>query len=236
MNFSINWYDRLPSTNTFLKELVSLKGPLASGTVIVAREQTHGRGRRLRDWQAAANENLTFSLLFSENVPIGKLPSVTMAAAISVVDLLREEGVKASLKWPNDVLVEGRKICGILSEGIAGGLIIGIGLNINMERADHIDQPATSILIETGTRRSIETTLDKLLKHLSVRLGQWLQGGFPAIREDWEKNVPNIGKAVTVRDGDNRRSGILRGFGDNGELLLEENGSISPVWAGDVSV
>lgn len=236
MKFTIQWIDRLPSTNTFLKELAGLKGQLPSGTVVAAREQTQGRGRMEREWISGANENLTFSLLLADTIETHQWPSATMAAAIAVAEMLEEAEIRASLKWPNDVLVNGKKICGILAERIPQGLIIGIGLNVNMQSADHIDQPATSVLMETGKRAHVDELLEKLLKHLSVRLDEWVQGGFPKVRKRWEASVPNIGKTVTVRDGDAMRIGILVGFGDNGELLLlEADGITRPVWAGDVS-
>jgi BirA family biotin operon repressor/biotin-[acetyl-CoA-carboxylase] ligase len=235
VKFSIQWYERLPSTNTFLKELAGLKKQLPSGTVVAAREQTQGRGRREREWLSSEGENLTFSVLLRATCEPVKLPSAAMAAALAVAELLESEGVDASLKWPNDVLVNGKKICGILSEGIPGGVIIGIGLNVNMRSADHIDQPATSVRIETGKRSNVEALLDGLLKPLSVRLDEWAQGGFSKVRKDWEANVPTLGKTVTVRDGGAVRTGILTGFGKNGELLLgDERGNVMPIWAGDV--
>jgi len=164
------------------------------------------------------------------------LPAAAMAAAISVVELLAAENVSAVLKWPNDVLVNGEKICGILSEGVPGGMIVGIGLNVNMQHADHIGQPATSMLIESGERRNIDELLEKLLPILSARLDEWAEGGFSKVRKKWEENVPTIGRMVSVRDGDTVREGLLAGFGDDGELLLQdESGTVSPVWAGDVS-
>ena len=160
-----------------------------------------------------------------------------MAAAVAVAELLEAEGLNPSLKWPNDVLVNGRKICGILSEGIPGGVIIGIGLNVNMKSADHIDQPATSVLIETGRRCDVDTLLDKLLKQLSPRIDEWAQGGFPKIRKNWEGKIKTLGKPVSVRDGAAVRTGILAGFGEAGELLLREHdGSVSAIWAGDLGM
>jgi BirA family biotin operon repressor/biotin-[acetyl-CoA-carboxylase] ligase len=236
MKFQVNWYERLPSTNTFLRELVGLKKQIPSGTVVAAREQTQGRGRREREWLSSSGENLTFSILLREKCDPRKLPAASMAASVAAAELLEEEGLKPALKWPNDVLVNGRKICGILSEGTSGGIIIGIGSNVNMQAANHIDQPATSILIETGKRSNVDDLLAKLLKHLSIRLDDWVQGGFSKVRKNWETKVPTIGKPVTVRDGDAMRRGLLVGFGDDGELLLrDENGVVNTVWAGDVS-
>lgn len=213
-----------------------MENSLPSGTVVAAREQTQGRGRLDREWVSSVGANLTFSILLCGKFNPRKLPSASMAAAIAVAELLEAEGLNPSLKWPNDVLVNGKKICGILSEGIADGVIIGIGLNVNMQNAEHIDQPATSVLIETGKRRDIDELLEKLLKRLSVRLDEWAQGGFPEIRKNWESKIPNIGKSVMVRNGTAVRTGILAGFGPDGELLLRDgNGAVSPIWAGDLS-
>ena len=234
MNFKTQWFDRLPSTNTFLKERLALEPELLSGTVVAVREQTQGRGRREREWLSSANENLTFSLFLRTVSNPRKTASVSMAVAVAVAELLEAEGLKADLKWPNDVLVGGKKICGILSEAVSGGVIIGIGLNVNMKSAEHIDQPATSLLIEIGERRSMDEVLEKLLPILSDRLGDWDQGGFSKVRKNWEAKVLTLGKTVTVRDGDGVRTGVLHGFGDDGELLLDENGAISAVWAGDL--
>jgi BirA family biotin operon repressor/biotin-[acetyl-CoA-carboxylase] ligase len=237
MKFKVNWYERLPSTNTFLKELVVLRGQLPSGTVVAVREQTQGRGRMAREWLSGANENLTFSLFLSDKIETNQWPSATMAAGVSVAELLQQVGIPASLKWPNDVLVNGRKICGILAERIPQGLILGIGLNVNMQTADHIDQPATSVWMETGRRGDVDDLLARLLTHLSVRLDEWVEGGFSKVRKNWESHIPNLGKPVTVRDGAVHRSGILAGFGESGELLLRtSSGEIETVWAGDLSV
>lgn len=236
MKFYLQWYARLPSTNTFLKERLNVEPDMLSGTVAAAREQTQGRGRRGREWLSAPGENLTFSVLLRGKYRPRDLPSASMAAAVAVAELLTAEGLNPALKWPNDVLVNGKKICGILSEGIAGGVIIGIGLNVNMQCADCIDQPATSVLLETGRRRDTDELLDRLLKYLSARLDDWAQGGFFKVRRSWEAKIPNIGRSVTVRDGGLFRSGVLAGFGDDGELLLrDERGVIHTIWAGDVS-
>lgn len=237
MNFNLRWYDRLPSTNIFLKELFELDSQLVSGTVVAAREQTQGRGRRGREWVSGANENLTFSILLRGSYPPRHFPAAAMAAAIAVAQFLASQGIAAQLKWPNDVQVNGRKICGILSEGIPGAMILGVGLNVNMGSADHIDQPATSMLIESGLRRNVDALLELFLPVLSARLAEWEAGGFAHLRAQWEALVPTLGKAVSVRDGDSHRQGILHGFGEDGELLLQEaDGAVSPIWAGDLSV
>ena len=236
MKFYLQWYASLSSTNTFLKERLAVESNLPSGKVIAVREQTQGRGRREREWISSTGENLTFSIFLRGSYDRRKLPAASMAAAVAVAELLEAEGLKPSLKWPNDVLVNGKKICGILSEGISGGVIIGIGLNVNMQSAEHIDQPATSVLIETGKRRDINDLLGKLLKRLSVRLDEWAASGFSKVRKNWEAKAQNIGETVAVRDGGTVHKGVLAGFGPDGELLLRaDDGTVSSIWAGDLS-
>jgi BirA family biotin operon repressor/biotin-[acetyl-CoA-carboxylase] ligase len=237
VKFLVQWYSRLPSTNTFLKERLEIESGLPSGTVVAAREQTQGRGRHDREWVSGCGENLTFSLLWRGACEPRRLPAASMAASVAVAELLEAEGVRPALKWPNDVLVNGQKICGILSEAVPGGVIVGIGLNVNMQRTSHIDQPATSLLMETGQRRNVDEMLTKLLSRLSVRIDEWAHGGFPVVRKSWEPRVPGVGKKVTVRDGEASRSGTLAGFGPDGELLLRDAfGALQTVWAGDLSV
>lgn len=213
-----------------------MEGNLPSGKVIAAREQTQGRGRREREWLSSTGENLTFSIFLRGSYDRRKLPAASMAAAVAVAELLEAEGLKPSLKWPNDVLVNGKKICGILSEGISDGVIIGIGLNVNMQNAEHIDQPATAILMETGKRRDIDELLGKLLKRLSIHLDEWGRFGFSGIRNDWEARVRGAGQIVSVRDGGTVRTGVLAGFGESGELFLRDaSGTVLSIWAGDLS-
>ena len=161
-----------------------------------------------------------------------------MAAALAVNDLLQNSGIDSSPKWPNDILVGNRKICGILSEYVSScGIIVGIGLNVNMtrEEAERIDRPATSIFIETGRPADIFQTLEKLFQPLEKRIQQWEAGGFNAIREEWICKAGPIGKPLRVHDGDTVKSGILAGFGNYGELLLKTNSGVETVWAGDVT-
>lgn len=233
--FHIQWHDRLASTNSALRELAGNSPDLPSGTVIAAREQTSGRGRLDRVWLSGKDENLTFSLFLRVETEPRRLPAAAMAAALGVADLLANEGIPPSLKWPNDVLVKGRKICGILSEAVPGGLVIGIGLNVNMETTGHIDQPATSLLIESGKRRDCSQLLPVLLGKLAPRLTAWQAQGFQGIRKDWESRCPSIGKPIRVRDGNGYREGILAGFGEDGELLLRNpDSTLSSLWSGEL--
>ena len=127
------WHDELPSTNTTLVEWLREGRDLPDGFVLAARSQTAGRGRYERQWLAQAGRNLTFSVLLRSDASPLQFLSLPQAAALGAVAYLEENGLAAQTKWPNDVLVGGRKVCGILAERCNGGVVLGIGLNVNMD-------------------------------------------------------------------------------------------------------
>ena len=243
MDFSIEWQDRLGSTNAYLKDCFIRDYPINNGNIVAAKEQTAGRGRQDRTWSSAPNTNLCFSLFVATDAPLDSVSSLTMAAALAVTETLNAALIPAAPKWPNDVLVGNRKICGILSERVqrnlapAAGMIVGIGLNVNMssEEADAIGRPATSMLIETGRAHDLNQTLEALLPNLEFWIEKWQAGGFASLRETWTQKAGPIGKPLSVHDGDKRKSGTLAGFGDHGELLLQTDHGIETIWSGDVS-
>ena len=241
MDFQIEWHDRLGSTNTGMRERFYASGTMVSGFVIAAREQTSGRGRQDRKWLSSPNTSLCFSIFLNDDSELIQVPSLTMAAALGVTDLLNSKGIRAAPKWPNDVLAADKKICGILSERVEQashrGIIVGIGLNVNMsdEEAADIDRPATSMMIESGKAYDPSQVLDDLLPHLEYWMDEWATGGFPGIRQAWTEKAGPIGKKLSVHDGDIRKTGILAGFGEHGELLLETDNGMETIWSGDVS-
>lgn len=241
MQFHVQWKDKLPSTNAYLKEELRNAASPESGIVIVAREQTAGRGRSNRSWQTEPDTNLCFSVFLKTDCDLMDVPSSTMAAALGITDFLTEAGIPAAPKWPNDALVGNRKICGILSERIqekqAAGIIVGIGLNVNMTQvqSDSIDRPATSMLIESGKPSDLFQTLDNLLPFLGRWLEKWNAGGFSNLRTIWTEKAGPIGKPLKVHDGDFYKEGTLAGFGPHGELLLQTEAGLETIWSGDIS-
>jgi len=250
MDFNVEWHDRLGSTNAYLRNRFSHGLELLSGTIVAAHEQTDGRGRQERKWLSQPDTNLCFSLFIETDAELMAVPSLTMAAALAVSEMLNVLRIPAVLKWPNDVLVDGKKICGILSEQVEwkelskpsstaprAGIIVGVGLNVNMtdEEAEAIDQPATSMLIESGRAHDFSQTLEALFPPLEYWIGEWEEGGFSSLRKIWTEKAGPVGKPLTVHDGDTRKSGVLAGFGDHGELLLQTENGLETIWSGDVS-
>lgn len=237
----IEWLEQTGSTNTDLRQRLDGAEDSAEHLVLATGRQTAGRGRAGRTWSEGGGDNLCFSFFVATRVAPNRVPSLGMAACLGVDDGLRAIGIESHPKWPNDVRVGASKICGILCETYSGhgrrGAIVGIGINVNMDSSEarRIDQPATSTLIESGKKMSPLKLLQTLLPSIDLRVQDWLDSGFKALREDFICRCVDIGRAVEVRDGCQLRRGTLLGFGDSGECILElADGSTEAVWSGDI--
>jgi BirA family transcriptional regulator, biotin operon repressor / biotin---[acetyl-CoA-carboxylase] ligase len=240
IRFAVEWLESVPSTNRALRARLADDPSLPAGTLLAAREQTAGRGRAGRSWHSRRGAGLVFSFLIPAPRDAARAPSVTMAAALAVDDALQAAGIESRPKWPNDVLVRGRKICGILAEaaqGAAPGLIVGVGLNVNLseEEAASIGRPATSMLIETGRARDLEGVLEALLPALGRWIAAWTKAGFGGLRDAWILRAGEVGRPISVHEGQTRVAGTVAGYGDAGQLVLcAPDGRLCEIWSGDV--
>jgi BirA family biotin operon repressor/biotin-[acetyl-CoA-carboxylase] ligase len=237
VDFQIEWKEQLSSTNSAMREQLEAQPSSTDGWILAAHRQTAGRGRLDRTWHTPPRSGLCFSLFLKTEAPIAQIPSSTMAAALAVDDLLHTLQIPSTPKWPNDILVENQKICGILSERVEKrGVIIGIGLNVNLSPAEAamIDRPATSIFMQTGLLHEPPNILTALLPHLDHWLEQWKSSGFPAIQDEWTRRAGPIGKTLCVHDGTEKIEGKLAGFGSFGELLLDTGHSTKTIWSGEI--
>ncbi len=231
-------FESLPSTNTELARRAS-EGA-AEGLVILAEEQTAGRGRLQRAWSSPKGAGLYFSILLRPTIPQNYWPLITFMAALAVGDALREAaGVQTDIKWPNDLLSGERKICGILAEAIdtplGRAVILGIGINLT-ENAfpPELANVATSVSEAMGCAPDREQILAALLDALSrwySRLAEPAQ-----IVDAWSnRSSYAIGKLVQVSNGDDVWQGTTSGVEPDGALRLRtSSGEIKLVRAGDV--
>jgi len=238
------WHDQLTSTNTTLIERLSSGQHLPTGFVIAAHSQTAGRGRYDRRWLAEAGQNLTFSFLYTTKANTTQLASLPMAIALGICDAMKTFNITTQVKWPNDILIDGAKLSGMLLERSdvkhpnGTPVVVGIGLNVNMtgQAAAHIDRPATSMHIETGHEYDVKDVLAQILAALPPWLNKWEPKGFAGIQTDWIDRCAYIGEQIRVGEGKNIQTGKLEGFGANGQLLLKSTtGTITEIWAGDVA-
>ncbi len=241
----IHWFESLESTNRHLAVMLEEKSSLKSGTVIAARQQTKGLGRDNRHWISTSNKDLAFSFFLNLAIPEQALLSLPLVTGLAVSQVLDSINIKNHLKWPNDVLVNGAKICGILSHQVQShhdelvAAIVGIGLNVNMnqDQADQIDQLATSVFIESGQEHEVDLLLDAIIHQLEIVIPIWQLSGFRQFRASWLERFSQLGKLVTIRNQRGLFEGVAKDIGENGELILQDSqGNLQSIWAGDLLV
>ncbi|NPB07054.1 MAG: biotin--[acetyl-CoA-carboxylase] ligase [Aquificae bacterium] len=219
------WVKELPSTQDELK-----RGGYPSGTVLVADRQTAGRGRRGRRWLSDEG-GLYFSFLLRPELFPELLP-LPVVLGLAVCRLLENEGLRPSLKWPNDVYLSGRKLCGILTEVSKSGLVVGVGLNVNQTSFPE-GLNATSLKLETGRTLDRKELLLKLLKSFSEELGRFRQEGFKGLRKEAVDRLLWLGEEVKLSDG---RTGKLAGLSERGGLLLLTERGLEEVLSGELTL
>jgi BirA family biotin operon repressor/biotin-[acetyl-CoA-carboxylase] ligase len=236
----VRWHDRLPSTNDLAMSLAEIQVP--EGTVIVAEEQTAGRGRLGRPW-VSPRGGVWLSVILRPRLALARGPLVGLAAAVAVARAIRiTTGALARLKWPNDVLVNGRKVAGILVEAGPGGewLVVGIGVNANVPRdalPEEPDRPATSLMEEVGAPVDRGVLVRTLFREFE-RLYDDLQADRTlAVLRRWREMADTLGRPVRVEMARGALEGIAADIGEDGSLLVRlRDGSLQRVVAGDVTV
>ncbi len=231
--FTIRHYEKLGSTNDEARRLAEQGAP--HGTVVHADEQTAGRGRLARAWYSPPG-NLYLSILLRLDTPparLGELSLLTALAVADTVDALLPLQIRASLKWPNDVLVDGGKIAGILLEHANAAIIIGVGLNVL--HAPHNAAYKTTTIVGSKGMASVDSARDLLLKAVGAHLAVWLSEGFAPIRAAWLARAHPIGTPMRAAMGNHIAEGQFAGLDDDGVLLLDTAEGRKRVVAGDIA-
>lgn len=233
----IVWLDNVDSTNDQARRWIA-ESDEVSGTVVVANKQSRGRGRLGRVWQSPENVGLWVSIVLQPARPVSEWFLYTLYTAVTVADAIESmTGIEVHLKWPNDVLVRGRKCCGILLETIAresnSYLIVGAGINVNQETfPGDLKDTATSIRIESGHEVSRRQLLETWLRVFS----EGWDTLDTAVLQSWKKKVQYWGKEVTVVQGEKRVTGLAVDIDTDGALIIETAGMRQKIYAGDVVV
>jgi BirA family transcriptional regulator, biotin operon repressor / biotin---[acetyl-CoA-carboxylase] ligase len=242
MRFAIQFHNSLGSTQDEARRLA--ESGAAHGTVVAACEQTAGRGRHGRQW-ASPPGNVYLSMLLRLDLPRPRLAELGFVTALAVADTVDAHlPGRATLKWPNDVLVDGAKISGILIEHAEDTAIIGIGLNV-LQALDEAPYPVTSLsalvgcadLPSRGWRtRDVDTVREALLGAFARRLDAWHNCGFGPVRSDWLRRAHPVGTSLHVSTSDGAIEGSFAGLGDDGALLMATDRGVRRLLAGDVSI
>ncbi len=242
--YTIKQYDSIDSTSLEAKRL--LAHGFGHGTVITAETQTAGKGRLGRAWDSANGTGIWFSVVLELQIALHQVSLYSFVAAVAVAEAIHHTtDLTAQVKWPNDVLLRGKKVCGILLELVAERnqpvrIIIGIGINANQQICDfpeEVQAKATSLMVETGHVIDRKQILDAVLERLSYYSQQLEQRGFAAIRDRWTELSCVSGKEVQiVQQSSTVLYGTALGLADDGALLVQTEHGIERIMAGDVSL
>jgi BirA family biotin operon repressor/biotin-[acetyl-CoA-carboxylase] ligase len=241
---SVKLYDEIDSTQNAALELVRTGAP--EGTLVIAEQQTSGRGRMGRPWHSPHGKGIWMSLILKPEIPLAYTPQLTLLVAVALSRAIKyETGASAGIKWPNDLLIGGRKVSGILLETHAEGerlqhLVAGVGISVNLAQQDfpeELHSRATSLLIETGKVTDREALICAFLEQMEELYVLYHKEGFAPIRTLWEALSVTLNRPVRVNVGSNWTEGIAEGIDELGALVVRlENGERAKLFSGEVEL
>lgn len=232
--------DEVDSTNEYLKRFVA-DGYSGEDIIVVSAEyQTQGKGRRGRQWLTEPGTALTFSVLLKPKMNLSDCAMLTPVMAMAVRRAMNDIDVDTQIKWPNDIVIKGKKVCGILTEAIAetGHIIIGCGVNTNQESyPEELADRSTSILIETNDCVDHDSMLESIIYHLEKLIDVFMEtGDFTNLKDEYEEALVSMDQEVTVLDPEGEYKGICQGIDERGQLKVKRDEEVVSVYAGEVSV
>lgn len=240
----IRVFEQTTSTNDVIEKLA--RDGVREGAVVFAESQTKGRGRLGRKWISPTRRGLWFSILLRPDLRPQETTQLTVASATALRRaIVAETNLQPEIKWPNDILLNGKKVAGILTELSAEldkvrHVILGIGIDVNLDATElptDLKRIATSLKIENGEAISRPELAATLLRELDFDYNRVRDGKFSAIADEWEDHCTTIGKNVTVQIGDRKIRGRAESLDDDGALLLRtEHGHIERITGGDVTL
>ncbi len=234
-------FQTIDSTNNCIKALANVGAN--EGVVVFAEQQTAGRGRMGRSWLSQPEENLTFSVLLRPRIPVEAINLLPLYVAIAVAQAIENlTGLHVECKWPNDLLIEKKKVAGILIEGSMRQnqldyVVIGLGVNVNqLQFGNGLLQKATSLRLETGREFDRARLLREILHSLETHYVQAAENEFKSVVPFWISRTSMINKSIVVSQGGDVIAGIVKGLSSEGGLILQTNGKTQTMFAGDVTI
>ncbi|MFI5251059.1 MAG: biotin--[acetyl-CoA-carboxylase] ligase [Bacteroidota bacterium] len=234
-------FQTIDSTNIYAKALAQTGGQ--HGTLVITEEQTSGRGRMGRIWKSEKGKNLTFSIIVHPTIPSEKFGIISLMAGIAVTETIQSiTGLSVLCKWPNDVLLNRKKVCGILCEGIfpldkPPVVVIGIGINVNQREFPHeLRESATSLLLESGKDFDRTEILGQVLSSLERWYDALETGETEKIISAWRAQNYLLGKEITIDHNGKHIKGVAGDISEDGGLLLQAEGQEIKVIAGDITI
>lgn len=228
-------YEKTDSTN----ERAKANADQADGSVFIAEVQNHGKGTRGKGWVSEKGSGIWHSILLKPDIPPLEAAQITLVAGIAVCEAI---GLDSRIKWPNDIVINGKKICGILTEmstekNMINSIVCGIGINVNTESfPTEISHRATSMYIESGKKYVRNELIARVLNIFEDYYKKFLEKGLCAILDDYKKHCVTIGREVKVISKNETITGIATDVDDTGALVVETDSGKLKVTSGEVSV
>jgi BirA family transcriptional regulator, biotin operon repressor / biotin---[acetyl-CoA-carboxylase] ligase len=234
-------FDTIDSTNNCARALAACWAD--EGTVIIAEQQTAGKGRLGRVWQANPNENLTFSIILRPSANPEQVNLLPLYVAVAVAQAIeRSTSLKVECKWPNDLLINGKKVAGILLEGAVKEntleyVVVGIGVNVNQAMfARELEGKATSLRLENGKDVDRLVLFREILRSLENNYKALSSSGFNTVLPLWLARSSMINRQISVSERGSVISGVVRGLSPEGGLILDSPQGAKTLFAGDVTI
>ncbi len=233
------FFEELDSTNLYAKNNLD---KLADRTIIHAASQNSGRGRMQRCWVDLGGENLFVSFVLKPSEQFKQVYSnLTQYLSVVLCKILEDYGLTPSIKWPNDVLIDGKKISGILSESVVcgnkfKGLVVGVGVNLNATKENFclVDKEITSLNLEVGKDIDLKIFLNRLTDLFFKDYDKFLEQGFRMISKDYISRANFIGNQISVQVFNEKVSGYAKNINEDGELVISRNGNDIVLTMGDI--
>lgn len=236
---NIIFFDELPSTNLFVKENFD---NLNNFDVVVAKKQTSGYGRFKRNWVDLGSENIFMSICLKFDNFDEKFACLTQFASLILANQMKTLGLFPNIKWPNDILIDGKKVSGILAESVIKnsqikGIVLGLGINLNASLSDlsKIDKKATALNLELGENVSYNSFINDFCASFELKYKDFINSGFISIKEDYKSFLNCLGQQISVTYPNKVISGIAKDVTDDGLLILEHNNELINLSTGDLN-
>lgn len=235
-------YETTTSTQRIAHDL-ALNGA-KHGTIVIADEQTEGKGRVGRHWQSEAGKGIWMSIILRPNILPYLAPQLTLLTATVLAEVLDElSDITPQIKWPNDILIDGKKMSGILTEMQAeqdkiSYVIVGIGMNINQDPSaflEEVAERATSLKIKTRQTWDMVRLIQQILQKFEMKYDQFINRGFEEVKVKWESYGFRMNERLSIKTGKETWTGIFSGIAEDGALLIEKNNKIEKIYSGEIA-
>ena len=240
----IHYFEECPSTQPIAHKLAQENA--ADGTIVICEEQTAGKGRLSRVWKSSKGKGIWMSVIIRPDIPPIKAPQFTLIAAVAVTRAIEDvANVRAEIKWPNDLLINGKKCTGILTELQADidrvqAIILGIGVNVNQDMEDFsedIQHIATSIKMVSGIHVDRGELVARILHHLEIYTDLYVKHGFEPLKLLWESYSGTLGKRIKAVMIHSEIEGVALGITSDGVLQVRtDDGKVHGIYSADIEI